>query len=144
MTLSVYKNVCYRIGVGNCMNKLDNKGWGFTMFIVFLCILLSAILMVVYVVNNFETGLSPRRGDNLTYSQYETYRRYEKVVSKAASNYAKNEMLEYINIEDLELSDTIKYECIGYVLLNDDSDAYTSYLRCGNYESSGFSYDNIR
>lgn len=136
--------MCYRMVVGDCMKKLDNKGWGFTMFIVFLCILLLAILMVVYVVNNFETGLSSKRGDNLTYSQYETYRRYEKVVSKEASNYAKNTVLEYINIQDLELSDIIKSECIGYAILNDDSDTYTSYLRCGNYETSGFSYDNVR
>lgn len=43
-------------------NKMaDNGGWSLTMFLVFLFILLLAILMIAFMVNNVETGLSSKR-----------------------------------------------------------------------------------
>ena len=42
-------------------NKMaDNGGWSLTMFLVFLFILLLAILMIAFMVNNVETGLSSK------------------------------------------------------------------------------------
>lgn len=127
------------------MKKLDNRGWGLGMFIGFIVIFIIAILIVAYLVNNVEKGLSPKRGENLSYSEYEHYHKFEKVVSSAASDYAlKNTRFDYINIEDLEISDEIKDKCLGYVLYNYSDNEYDAYLRCENYETEGFSYDRAK
>ncbi len=126
------------------MMKLDNKGWGFAMFIAFIFVFLLAILMIAYMVNHFETGLSSERDDNITYTQHEIYRKYEKLVKKAAESAFSNHTEEYININDLDISNAIKSECVGYVLLDSSSLEYTAYLKCGNYQTANFSPDFLR
>lgn len=122
------------------MKKLDNKGWGFFMFLAFIIVFMLALLMIVYMVNEFEGGLSSKRGKDVTYSQYERYKNYEKKVKKAAESYAKiNGYFDIINIGDLEIGNSIKSECHGYAQLDSTGKSYIPYLKCGNYESEGFS-----
>ena len=61
------------------MRKIDNSGWGLIMFILFMAIFFVSIITVIYMINNFNEGLSPRRSEGVSYSQYETYKRYEKI-----------------------------------------------------------------
>lgn len=122
------------------MKKLDNHGWGFIMFLSFLFIFMIALLMVVYVVNELELGFSSDRPKDVTYSQYENYKSYEKKIKSAALVYAKtNGYVDYINIGVLKIDNKIKSACDGYALLDSSGNSYTAYIKCGNYESSGYS-----
>lgn len=121
------------------MNKLDNRGWGFVMFIFFLGILAIALLMVVSMVNDFGAGFSSRRGKDVTYGQYQRYKRYEREVVSAAYSYsATHGNIDSINISLLNIDNDIKSECVGYVQYESVSNGYVAYLRCGNYRSEGY------
>lgn len=119
------------------MKKLDNGGWGFIMFIIFIFLFLLAILTVAYTVNDFERGLSDSKSDSLV-SKYETYRKYENIIERTANKYSQ-EFPECININDLNINTAIKNECTGYASINIDKESYSAYLKCGNYETVGFS-----
>jgi len=121
------------------MKKLNNHGWGFVMFIFFLGILAIALLMVVSMVNDFGAGFSSSRGKNVTYGQYQRYKRYEREVASAAYSYsATHGNSDDINISLLNIDNDIKSECSGYASYDESSNGYVAYLRCGNYKSEGY------
>lgn len=107
------------------------------MFILFMAIFFVSIITVIYMINNFNEGLSPRRSEGVSYSQYETYKRYEKIIKKNVDNssYAEDK-IKVINIDNLDISNAIKTQCQGYALY--DFSSYNIYLKCGNYKTSGF------
>lgn len=121
-------------------NKMaDNGGWSLTMFLVFLFILLLAILMIAFMVNNVETGLSSKRPKGVSYSEYETYKKYEQLVAEASLEYASlNGNKSRIDINDLEITKQVKEACSGFSLYNSSSSNYNSYLKCGNYKTEGY------
>lgn len=121
-------------------NKMaDNGGWSLTMFLVFLFILLLAILMIAFMVNNVETGLSSKRPKGVSYSEYETYKKYEQLVAEASLEYASlNGNKSRIDINDLEITKQVKEACSGFSVYNNTSSNYNSYLKCGNYKTEGY------
>lgn len=121
-------------------NKMaDNTGWSLTMFLVFLFILLLAILMIAFMVNNVETGLSSKRPKGVSYSEYETYKKYEQLVAEASLEYASlNGNKSRIDINDLEITKQVKESCSGFSVYNSSSSNYNSYLKCGNYKTEGY------
>lgn len=121
-------------------NKMaDNGGWSLTMFLVFLFILLLAILMIAFMVNNVETGLSSKRPKGVSYSEYETYKKYEQLVAEASLEYASlNGNKSRIDINDLEITKQVKESCSGFSVYNSSSSNYNSYLKCGNYKTEGY------
>lgn len=121
-------------------NKMaDNTGWSLTMFLVFLFILLLAILMIAFMVNNVETGLSSKRPKGVSYSEYETYKKYEQLVAEASLEYASlNGNKSRIDINDLEITKQVKESCSGFSVYNSSSSSYNSYLKCGNYKTEGY------
>ena len=125
---------------GDDMRKLNNNGWGFVMFLFFLGVLGVALFMVVYMVNEFESGFSSNERQNVTYSQYQRYVRYEREVANAAANYAKVSDISsnYINISELEIDNDIRSECVGYVFFDEKTMTYIPYLKCGNYQTEGY------
>ncbi|MBO5376304.1 MAG: hypothetical protein J6A52_05570 [Bacilli bacterium] len=118
------------------MFNLNNRGWGFVMFLAFLCILLFAILMIVYMANEFSDSFSSRKESTLVSEDYKNYKKYENIVKKAANSSANGKY--NINIDDLDISDIIKKQCDGYVLYNSNTNSYVPYLKCGNYMSAGY------
>lgn len=121
-------------------NKMtDNGGWSLTMFLAFLFILLLAILMIAFMVNNVETGLSSKRPNGVSYSEYETYKKYERLVEEASLEYASlNGNKNRIDINDLEISNQVKEICSGFSVYNNLSSSYNSYLKCGGYKTDGY------
>lgn len=121
-------------------NKMaDNGGWSLTMFLVFLFILLLAILMIAFMVNNVETGLSLKRPKGVSYSEYETYKKYEQLVAEASLEYASlNGNKSRIDINDLEITKQVKEACSGFSVYNSSSSNYNTYLKCGNYKTEGY------
>ena len=121
-------------------NKMaDNGGWSLTMFLVFLFILLLAILMIAFMVNNVETGLSSKRPKGVAYTEYETYQKYEQLVAEASLEYASlNGNKSRIDINDLEITKQVKEACSGFSVYNSSSSNYNTYLKCGNYKTEGY------
>lgn len=121
------------------MFKLNDCGWGFVSFLAYLFLFFLALLMILYTVNDLEDGLSSEKRGNVSYSEYEVYNRYEETIEESAMNYKnKNNFFEFINILDLDVSETIKTKCSGYVRYDYDSECYNAYIKCGSYETSGY------
>ena len=121
------------------MIKLDNRGWGYVMFLFFLGVLVVALFMVVYMVNDFEKGISRKKEKTIYYSQYQRYRRFEREVSSSAMIYSqKHGIYNQINILNLDIEDDIKKECIGYASYDNKDSIYVAYLKCDSYQTEGY------
>lgn len=118
------------------MRKLDNQGWGFVMFLGFLAIFLFAILMIVYMVNDLSDNFNSNSHGNVVSDEIKMYKKYENIVKKAAMSSANGKY--NINIDDLNISDTIKKQCDGYALKDSSGTSYNAYIKCGSYESTGY------
>ncbi len=121
------------------MFKLNNKGWGFVPFMFFLGIMLLAILLVVYLANSYEITLSSKVNESKDASQREVYLKYENTIKKKANSLLANgENRSVIDISELDINQAIKAQCKGYVSYNEIYHEYSPYIKCGNYETTGY------
>ena len=128
------------------MKKLDNKGWGLVVFLIFIFIFFFTILLISFLAN--KNGIGPQDTNN-NYNNIDTkdYTQFETKVKISAMKYQEmnypnieNGDIFYINISKLELSDEIKNSCTGYVKLGkvNGNYIYEPYLSCDNYTTSGY------
>ena len=52
------------------MKKLDNKGWGFGIFIFFIIVFLIVLLVIALMVNDFEDGISNKKSNDISVRDY--------------------------------------------------------------------------
>lgn len=131
------------------MKKINNKGWGLTVFLVFIFIFFFTILLVAYLAN--KNGIGPQDTNN-NYNNLNTvnYKEYENIVREKAIIYQEVHYPEisegdsfYVNIRKLEIDSKIKNSCTGYVKLGKSLLNYTyePYLNCGSYVTNGYDAD---
>ncbi len=132
------------------MLKLDNKGWGLGVFLVFIGVFFVAIILITYVANKNGMG----SGNNYYFEDNNTllksYKEYELIVKERAIVYQEQNYpyiddgdIFYININKLDVSDKIKSDCDGYAKIGKENGIYIyePYLMCGNYKTSGYVND---
>lgn len=129
------------------MTKLDNKGWGLGVFLLYLSIFLAAIILVSYIANKNNLGSESTRVNNDN-QVFKRYRQYELEVESVARHYQVqnyptiNEGEDiYININRMNVDNEILDRCSGYVKIsnNEGTYSYNPYLRCGTYRTNGYS-----
>lgn len=131
---------------GDSMRKLDNKGFGIGTFVVFIAIFFIAILMIAYLVNYYGIGVEEMNsgGSNTNVARYQ---KFEAEVRNAAisymdanySNVAVGDVL-IVDMDRLNVDDEILKDCTGYVKIeNNGYFTYHPYLKCGSYQTSGYS-----
>ena len=86
--------------------------------------------------NEFSDKFNSNKQENVISDDFKIYKKYENIVKKAAVSSANGRYK--INIDELDISDSIKKQCDGYVLFNSNINSYVPYLKCGNYESDGY------
>ena len=128
------------------MKKLDNKGWGLVVFLVFIFIFFFAILLISFLAS--KNGIGPRdTGNNYNEIKTNDYEDYETQVKRSAINYQEERYpnidegdVFYVNISKLNLSSEIRNSCTGYVKLGkiNGNHIYEPYLSCGTYTTSGY------
>lgn len=121
------------------MFNLNNRGWGFVMFLGFMLMFMFAILMIVYMANEISGNFNSNKPGNVVSDDFKMYKKYENIVKKAATSMGNGRY--NINIDDLDISDSIKKQCDGYALFDSNTNSYVPYLKCGNYESDGYNYN---
>ncbi len=134
------------------MKKLNNKGWGLTVFLIFIFIFFFTILLIAYLAN--KNGIGPQDSTN-NYNDINSinYKEYEREVREKAVIYQESYYPEisegdnfYVNINKLDIDSKIKISCTGYVKLGRSMFSYTyePYLNCGKYVTSGYNsnFDN--
>ena len=123
------------------MIKLNQKGWGILPFLIFMSVFFVSILVVIYMINNFDNKVSPRQNEEISYTGYDTYKKYERIIKKSLD---KDFYSNVVNISELAISNAIKSQCLGYALYDDNKDDYDVYLKCNNYKTLGFSNDYLK
>ena len=129
------------------MLGLNNKGWGLGVFLVFIGVFFVAIILVTYVANKNGMG----SGTNYYFENNNTllkkYKEYETIIKERAIVYQEQNYsfiddgdIFYVNINKLDVSDTIKSDCDGYAKIGKENGIYIyePYLKCGNYTSNGY------
>ena len=77
--------------------------------------------------------------ENKENSQREVYLKYENTIKrKANSLIGSGEIEQEINIVELDINQAIKAQCRGYVLYSESYREYSPYIKCGNYETVGY------
>lgn len=127
---------------GDCMNRLDNRGWGLGIFLIFIFIFLFAILLVTVLANKNGIGSNSESVFEDKNELIEKYKAYEKIVKQSAVTY-QEENYPYlsdgdsfdVDINRLDIPSEINKKCTGYVHVEKIKDiySYTPYLKCGNY-----------
>lgn len=131
--------------------KLNNRGWGLGIFLVFVMIFVLCI--IVAGVNAYKIGLqkepSIQFGSDSGKSNYEKYKPLEDKIKLAAEEY-KN-----VHYTDMSFGDSVfvtfktlvannhlssSEGCTGYVKIS-DGDEYIVYFNCPDYKSSGYLED---
>lgn len=116
---------------------LNNKGWGFVTFLFFIGLFLLALLMIIFTVNDMGDDYSSY-GKNKS-SNYDIFKDYEKSIVNAANLYIKeNGFFEYIALDSLDVSDSIKSRCEGYASYDSSLSEYVGYINCDEYVSDGY------
>lgn len=135
------------------MLKLNEKGWGLTTFVSIIGVLFVALLVVVFLVNFYDTGLSKKGSGNIIMDQEEKttydYPAYERELEEKAMEYAYEtglvilEVDDYvkINIDNLERNSKYNH-CQGYVkiskALENEDYIFDAYISCGLYKTTGY------
>ena len=145
------------------MLKLNNKGWGLSVMLASLGLLLGALLLVVimsnkftYLLNNTDSSTNYHGNSSSHFENNSTinetvkennynyvYFSYEDEIRQVALNYKLNNYPQinegdkfYININALDISDEIKISCTGYVFISDE--AIKPFISCDNYQTNGY------
>ena len=146
--------------------KLDKKGWGLAMMIVFMSILLAFLLLTVIMVYNFyrykdnifdmqnSSQQEPQFDNQVIQSNIRRYRTYESRIKQNAITYAYTYYVDIkeegtrITVEEMVdkniMTDLLDPEdgsvCTGYadLKIEDGKIISTPYLSCDNYESAGY------
>lgn len=132
------------------MKRLNNKGWGLSVFLIYIAVFFIAIIIITYIAN--RNGLGADVGANTIIENpfLKTYKQYEITVKESAMVYQernypniKNGDSFYVNIDKLNLSNDITTRCSGYVELGkkDDIYIYNPYIKCGTYKTAGYISD---
>lgn len=133
------------------MKKLNNKGWGLATFVTILAVLFLALLVVVFLVNYFDTGLRNKNPNNLIFDipepdKVHNYPAYEGDLIERAKSYKLRNNInleegQSYNISVRELGNLSGYEhCRGYVTIDrlNERDSYQAFINCGSYQSNGY------
>lgn len=133
---------------GDKMKKLDNRGWGLGIFVIYVCIFFMAIVLVSYIADKNNLGadgdIQMTTDDKILLQ----YKEYESEVKNVALKYQKENYPDMnrgdsfsVNINKLEISDRILHRCSGYVIFSNKEGIYSAnpYLKCGSYRTSGYS-----
>lgn len=134
------------------MFKLNNRGWGLGMFLAFIGIFFLAIVMIIVVSRQYDLGLVENVDNSVTPNDKVKYVNYEKAVKEASAVYSskiltniQNGDIFYVDINNLDVSDTIKSTCDGYskIVKKDGTILHYAYIKCGNYSTSGYNYSVV-
>jgi len=128
------------------MKKLNQKGWGLGAFIIFVCVILCAVLIVSALAIKMLGGQLNINWKEST--ENTNYREIEERVEKAGERYQKkyySNMLsgdryiitvDRLKKEELLISD---FSCNGYVeIVKDKSISYKGYIKCKNYQTKDY------
>lgn len=145
------------------MLKLNNRGWGLSVMLASLTLLLGALLVVVIMSNKFNymlentnssggytsgsnTILDDSISNNKNINNVDNnslYYNYEEIIKHNSTIYKENSYPNinegerfYININNLDISSEIKNNCSGYVVITKDNSK--PFIKCGNYQSKGY------
>lgn len=130
------------------MKNIDNKGWGLAIFVAYIGIFFGAILLVSYIADKNNLGADGNIQMTSDKTLIQQYKEYEREVKSIAESYQKekypeikNEDSIYININKLDIRDTILHRCTGYVIISNKNGIYSTepYIKCGSYRTSGYS-----
>lgn len=140
------------------MFKLNNKGWGLGIMILFICVFLLAILIISVLSAKYGLMSNTKQGVNNSETKQATvnnqkYFEYEQTigqisteyVDKNYSNITTNDVI-YININELNVQKNIKQECTGYVKIGKDNgiNYYNPYIKCDNYQTEGYEEQYVK
>ena len=126
--------------------KLNNKGWGLSIFLVFIVVFFIAIIIIAHISKQY--GYGPVEEPHITNTLLQRYKSYETEVKESAIRYQEynyptmqNGDGFIVNIKNLDIKSEITYTCTGYVKYGITSDIYyyEPYLHCGNYKTAGYS-----
>lgn len=134
------------------MFKLNNKGWGLGIMILFICVFFLAILIISAL--SAKYGLMSKTNPNANNSEpkqatinNQKYFQYEQAIGQISTEYVdknyssitKDDVI-YININKLNIQEEIKKECTGYVKvgINNNINYYNPYIKCDNYQTEGY------
>ncbi len=117
------------------MFSLNKKGWGFVPFLILLTILIFALFLTSFLVNDFEKSLEKKKENILTSKELEVYKNYEILISNEAIKHYTDD--EIVPISVLPISNAIKSECSGYA--KKAGNIYKAYISCGRYTTIGYS-----
>lgn len=146
--------------------KLNNRGWGFTTFIVYLAIFVIFIIIVtVLAIKNSDMFDHSTSSDNNT-SVEETstsssneemdYEEIEKDLESAAYEYQKEYLpsiadgdIKYVTVsklEELKLLDNLtngEVLCTGYAKITGSNGTtdFKGFINCGDYITEGYNAD---
>ena len=151
------------------MIRLNEKGWGLTVFIVFLGVFFIAIVLIS--IGAYKLGIAPNSNiSNLpssnnqsevhyTESEISAARNYEAIVQQAAARYFSdkysNQWTEDRNIVTASLLVENRYletysvagsRCYGYVVVQPGEGqlTYKPYVNCGNvYTTVGYDFSIV-
>lgn len=129
------------------MKKLDNRGWGLSLFLTFIGVFFVAIILVAHLSTKYGIGPTNTDTSSKNNSIIQEYKEYEMLVKEASVKYQEhhypiidNGDSFYVNIDKLDIDKDILNKCSGYVEfgMNNDIYYYSPYLHCGNYKTSGY------
>lgn len=132
------------------MTKLNNKGWGLGIFLVFIAVFFLAIIMITYIANKNGMGARPIDKTTNDNSIIKTYKEYEILVKEKAIEYQETNYPNiaegdsfYVNVKKLGVNSKITNKCSGYVKLGKENNIYIyePYLKCGGYKTNGYISD---
>ena len=129
------------------MYKLNNRGWGLGVFLVYMFVFILAIFIITVLIN--KNGLGSNSENIMTTEEERTleYEKYEQIVRDSAIDY-REENYPYISDEEefkinitlLDIPNEITRKCEGYVIIEKNSEGYnySPYLKCGSYNTPGY------
>lgn len=132
------------------MKKISNDGWSLATFTALLGTLFVALLVVVFLTNYFDTGLS-KNDSNIIYDEKPiieyNYEAYENTLVDYARAYkVDNDLIlvdgaeRNIDIDKLMVPGTKYSHCAGYVRISRQGleEIYQAFIDCGSYRTPGF------
>lgn len=126
---------------------MNNKGWGFGFFVVYLCIFIFAIIVVSFLCA--KNGMGPNssiimRNESINVEKYEDFENEVKEKSREYQlefypNIVNGTKIK-IDIKRLDIKREILYKCTGYVLIEKNNNVYkySPFLKCGDYITDGY------
>lgn len=131
------------------MKKINDKGWGLAVMLVFMGIFFLAILIISILSTKYGLLNEEKQDANSTNQLITTnkkYLDYEYIIKEETPQYVNkiygeinDEKIRYVNINDLDIDNVIKEECRGYVeVYKNNTMYYETYIKCSNYETEGY------